>query len=101
MLDELRSSWSRDMTWDDISVFCQLMTEERQKIKEARGIKPARMNCKCGGRMVLAPISIRSLLFALRRVERIDDAELKKLDREWGKYRRANGLDAYGKRPES
>ncbi|MFO7738901.1 MAG: endonuclease NucS [Desulfatiglandaceae bacterium] len=57
------------------------------------------MTCKeCGGRMELPPISIRTALFALRKIGAVDEAGFKKLDREWGKHRKANGLDAYGNR---
>ena len=60
------------------------------------------MTCKkCGGRMVLPPVSIRSALFVLRKINAIDESEFKKLNREWGKHRKANGLDACGNRPES
>ena len=102
MLNELRAGWSRDMTWENLAVLCQHLTAERHKIRKARGIKPPRTSCKkCGGQMVLPPLSIRSALFALRKIDAIDEAEFKSLDREWGKYRKANGLDAYGNRPES
>jgi len=46
--------------------------------------------------MVLAPISIRSALFALRKLSVIDDDQLKILERDWNKYRKVNDLDAYG-----
>ena len=102
MLEDLKSHWSRDMTWTGLAVFCHDMTEKRQRIKEARNIGPPRMTCKkCGGRMVLPPISIRSALFALRKINAIDESEFKRLDREWGKHRRENGLDARGSRPKS
>ena len=102
LLDDLKSYWSNDITWEELAVFCRYMTEKRQKIKEARGIRLPRMTCrKCGGRMVLPPISIRSALFALRKAEVIDESEFRKLDREWAKHRKANGLDAYGNKPES
>ncbi|MDY0167371.1 MAG: hypothetical protein RBS80_12555 [Thermoguttaceae bacterium] len=102
MLDELKARWSRDMAWEDLAVLCRRLTGERHKIREARGIKPLRTRCKeCGGQMVLPPLSIRSALFALRKINAIDEAEFKSLDREWGKYRKAHGLDAYGNRPES
>jgi len=66
MLEDLKSYWSTDWSWRGFSVFCEAMTEKRQKIMEARGIKPARMYCKeCGSQMVLLPISIRSALFAI------------------------------------
>jgi hypothetical protein len=100
MLADLKSHWSSDMTWEGLAVFCHDMTEKRQRIKEANGINPPRMACKqCGGRMVLRPISIRSALFALRKINAVDEAEFQKLDREWGKHRKAHGLDAFGNRP--
>lgn len=102
MLDDLMSHWSSEMTWDELAVFCRSMTEKRQIIRESRGIKPPRTRCKkCGGGMVLPPISIRSALFALRKIGAVDEAGFKKLDREWNRHRKTNGLDAYGNRPES
>ena len=101
MLEDLKSHWTEEMTWEDLAAFCRSMTEKRQKIKDARGIKPLRMSCgKCGGQMEIPPISIRSALFALRKINVIGESDVKKLDREWGKYRKTNGLDAYGNRPE-
>ena len=97
MLEDLKSYWSTDWSWRGFSVFCEAMTEKRQKIKEVRGIKPARMHCKeCGGQMVLLPISIRSALFALRKIGVIDDNDFKRYEKEWAKFRKANSLDSYG-----
>jgi hypothetical protein len=97
MLEDLKSFWSTDWSWGGILVFCEAMTEKRKKIMENRGIKPARMYCKvCGGQMVLPPISIRSALFALRKIGVIDDNEFKKHEKEWAKYRKVNFLDSYG-----
>lgn len=77
------------------------MTEKRHSIREVRGIKPARMSCKkCGGQVVLAPVSIRFALFALRTIGAADKVGFKELDREWTRHRKLNGLDAYGSRPE-
>ena len=102
MLDDLKTHWSSNMTWEELAVFCRHMTEKRQTIRESRGIKSPRTTCKkCGGRMVLPPISIRSALFALRKTGVVEEDAFQKLDREWTKYRKANGLDAYGQRTES
>jgi hypothetical protein len=46
--------------------------------------------------MELAPITIRSLLFALRKCERINEEELARLDEEWKKQRKRHKLDACG-----
>lgn len=102
MLEDLKSHWSSDMTWEELAIFCHDMTEKRRRIKAARNIGPSRMTCKkCGGSMMLPPVSIRSALFALRKINAIDESEFKRLDREWGKHRKANGLDACGNRPTS
>ena len=102
MLEDLESRWSNEMTWEELTVFCRDMTEKRQKIKEARNIRPLRMNCnECGGQMEVPPVSIRSVLFALRKINAIDESEFKKLDREWCKHRKAHGLNAYGNSPET
>jgi hypothetical protein len=96
MLEDLRSYWSTDWSWKGFAVFCEAMTEKRQTIKKAKGIGPAGTCKKCGSKLTLAPISIRSALFALRKIAVIDDDELKKYDKEWAKFRRSNSLDSYG-----
>ena len=102
MLADLKAKWSSDMTWGELAAFCHDMTEKRQRIRGDRSIKPIRKAChECGGSMVPPPISIRSALFALRKINVIDEPEFKKLDREWSKYRKANNLDAYGNSQES
>lgn len=97
MLEDLRQYWGDEPSWENLAVFCQCMTEKREKIKKARRIKPHVTVCRnCGSKNVLPPISIRSALFALKKIGVIDEVEFKKLDREWSKHRVANGLDAYG-----
>ncbi len=103
ILADLKQRWlSHEMTWDELSVFCREMTEQRQKIKEARNIKNSWGSCKtCGGKLSLGPISIRSALFALRKTGVIDDDRLKSLDRDWNGHRKTNSLDAYGNKDMS
>jgi hypothetical protein len=96
MLDDLKSYWSTDWSWKGFAVFCEAMTEKRHAIKKASNIGPP-STCKgCGSAMELLPVSIRSALFALRKIEMIDEAEFKKFDKEWAKYKKANSLDSYG-----
>ena len=103
MLADLKQRWlSHEMTWDDLAIFCRQMTEQRQKIKESRNIKTSWGSCKsCGGKLVLPQVSIRSVLFALRKMGVIDDDRLKNLDRDWNRHRKTNGLDAYGDKDKS
>ncbi len=97
MLDELRQQWSGEISWEELAAFCHRMTEKRARIKQLRGIGPLKATCnKCGGNMVLPPISIRSALFALQKIAVIDEAARKKLERDWNRYRKENELDAYG-----
>jgi hypothetical protein len=103
MLADLRQRWlSHEMTWDELAVLCRLMTEQRNRIKEQRNIKPSPGTCKvCGGKLVLPSTSIRSVLFALRKTGVIDDDHFKTLERNWKKHRKMNGLDAYGNKSKS
>ncbi len=102
MLDDLKAYWVTDWSWKGFAVFCEAMTEKRKQIKDSRSIKPPRMTCsKCGGQVELLPISIRSALFALRKIKLINEAEFKKLEKEWAKFRKSNILDPYGNRLET
>ena len=45
--------------------------------------------------------SIRSALFALRKMAVIDNDRLKSLDKDWNRYRKKTGLNAYGNKDKS
>ncbi|MEI6211844.1 MAG: hypothetical protein WCR06_09490 [bacterium] len=40
-------------------------------------------------------------MFALRKAALISDAQMKELDRDWSRYRKAHALDAYGHKTEA
>ena len=46
--------------------------------------------------MSIPPISIRSALFALKKLNLVSEVEFKKLDRNWIRYRNEHDLNAYG-----
>ena len=97
MLDELKRFWSSKTSWEEAIVFCRRMTEYRTKIEKAKRIKPLRIHCKgCGESIPRPPISVRSCLFTLLKINVIDDKEFVRLDQEWKKYGRKNRLDGYG-----
>lgn len=52
-------------------------------------------SCKQRHPAKLLDISPRSALFALRKLDIVSDDEMKKLDRDWAKYRKQKQLDAY------
>lgn len=96
---ELEQFWDPEISWKLMIRFCQQMTEFRVQIKKSKGIKPVKFSCPaCGGKhtMSLPPISIRSALFALRKLELVSDAEFKEHNRSWARFRKDNDLDAYG-----
>ncbi len=99
MLDELTRAWRAGMDWEALAELCKRMTEMRRSIRRARGIKGPKTRCKCCGEVGDgggARISIRSAIFALKKVGVLDDIGLRSLDRRWQRHRKARGLDAYG-----
>jgi hypothetical protein len=101
MIEALRARWYRGISWEEVSAFVEAMQRMRDEIRASRNIKPVRMLCKKCGQYTLATppkVSIRSLLFALKKAGLVSDAEFKDLDKEWKKYRSANQLDLYGRK---
>ena len=100
MLSELKDAWSHQMTWEECANFCHKMTIFRKLIWKERNIKPARTWCNnCQEYHDNRPpdISVRSMLFTLKKLNIIDHHEFTKLDKSWKKYRKVSNLDAYGK----
>jgi hypothetical protein len=103
MLDELQKQWSKTLSWEECGLLCDRMTDARTKLKLAKGLKGPMMHCRhCNAvhEMRLAPITIRSLLFALRNQGVLSDPELTQLDSAWRRYRAKHRLDGCGKRRE-
>jgi len=106
MIEELKRTWSRAMTWKDLADFCERMTEKRKRIREERGIQPPKMRCnQCGGSLLpmadVSGISIRSALFILKNNGVITEDEFKEIDKSWMKHKKKNGLDAYGRKSKA
>ena len=96
---KLIKKWHPDINQENKDQ-CDEMTKKRGRIRAEKGIQPVRSWCpNCQGYRNMQPpsISIRSLIFALKKINMINDAEFKKLDSEWKKYKRDNNLNAYGK----
>ena len=101
MLADLKQHWHPGMPWDDVIAFCNRMTATRKELAISRGIKPPMMKChRCGtrGRAAYPTISVRSLIFALQKIEAISETELKEIDRDWKRHQRKNSLDGYGRK---
>jgi len=104
MLDELRSTWSRAMTWEELADFCGRMTEKRKEIRRMRDIQPPRRRCsKCKqvSKADISSVSIRSALFALKNNGIVTDAEFKEPDKSWTSHKTKHDLDPYGRKVET
>jgi hypothetical protein len=55
-------------------------------------------HCKEIREMIPGPVTIRSVLFALRKRGLLTDEELKQMDVEWRRYRSKHRLDGYGRK---
>ena len=100
MLEELSSAWSRSMPWEDLARLCDRLTERRRAIRMSRGILPPRTRCpNCGtvSRADITGITIRSAIFALKKIGAVDDEEFGELDRSWRRHRAKKRLDAFGR----
>jgi hypothetical protein len=100
MIETLKNWWTFETTWPECSEFCKKMTSVRENIRKDRNIKPSLFFCKqCQEYHYasLPPISIRSMLFTLKKIGTINDSQFKELDKNWKKYKKENDLDPYGK----
>jgi hypothetical protein len=101
MLEVLAAAWSPTTTWDELVDLCGRLTDLRTELRQSRGILGPLMKCpKCGSvsRGDIKGVSIRSALFALRKVGAVSDFDFQRLERDWKKYRAARGLDSLGKK---
>ena len=99
MIEELGSTWSKSMGWEEMIAFCARMTTLRLEIRRARGLRPPLTRCsRCGSesRSDIEGVSVRSALFALRKNGIITEAERKELDKSWMKHKAQHGLDYLG-----
>lgn len=99
----LRAGWNPQMSWPDVVALRQTLQAELTDYRSRRGILPPTFRCwKCGSVTPGKPplISVRALLLALRRFGIESDDRVREREREWKRYRAANGLDRYGQAAE-
>jgi len=101
MLDELQETWSRSLRWEEYLSICDRMTTIRTRIRQERGVKGPKMFCRhCQEvhEMNLGPVTIRSVLLALRKKGLLTEEELRQRDTEWRRYRSKHPLDGSGRK---
>ena len=96
---KLSNKWKEGMSWKQCSVFCASMTKYRNQLRNEKKIKSAMIFCKnCGTHHAIEPlpISIRSMLVALKKISKINNDQFKELERSWKKHQKEFNLDNYG-----
>jgi len=100
MISMLKTEWNPSMSWEEIISFRDRLNKTLQEIRTTRNIRSPMIWCpKCQARHRSAPpkISVRALILALGRFQVVDEAQVKKIEKEWKKYRKDHKLDLYGK----
>jgi hypothetical protein len=100
MVEELEKRWSRSLRWEEYSGLCDRLTEMRTQLRRERGVKNPRMFCPhCNEihEMIPGPVTIRSVLFALRKRRLLTGEEMEQMDVEWRRYRAKHRLDGVGR----
>jgi|GEM_PF-698761 len=88
MLAALQERWHEGMGWTECEALCGELTSLRARIQEDRGIKPPQMfcrNCQAYHEMKNQDVSVRALLFALKKVGAVGESEMASLDKAWQK----------------
>jgi len=99
MKEELKIKWNSSLPWDECIKLCHDAYAMRTRLREEKGIKDPRMLCKKCGKLTharLPSITLRSMLFELKKNGILDDDSLKSKDKEWKKYQRKHKLDGNG-----
>lgn len=78
---------------------CRSLDTMLQNTRSERNILTPMMRCpNCGavGRQAEPRVSVRATILALSRFKIASRDVTRKLEKEWAKYRKLNGLDLYG-----
>lgn len=92
------------MSLPSLIALCSKVDGMLQRIRHERHIVPPIIRCrKCGitGRAAEPRVSVRAVILAAARFDIASPTAVKRLEKEWAKYRVQDGLDLYPKRFES
>ena len=106
MVDVLRAEWRPKMSWGEIIALRDQVYDMLTDIRQSRNIQPVTTSklCPCCDKpMVLGAsgVSVRAMIFSLKRFGIADEADVKLLEKGWNKHRRETGLDLNGKAPHN
>ena len=101
MVEVLREEWSTTKSVTEWIELTSRLDEMLQRIRAERGILPPKFRCPhCGSYDRSAPthVSVRAAILCIGRFEIAPPDVVKNLERDWKRYQRANGLDAYARK---
>ncbi len=99
MIDELRDQWHAALPFPALIELCGSLDTMLHKIRSERKILTPIMRCRCCGleaRQSEPRVSVRATILALSRFGIASRDVTKRLEKDWAKYRKLNGLDLYG-----
>jgi len=100
MVARLEREWGEAMSFAALIGLRDALDTMLQQIRSERHISSPFFTCpKCArrGRVAAPRVSVRAMILALGRFGIATPAKIKRLEREWAKYRDQEGLDLYGK----
>ena len=103
MVTALRRQWHEAMSFTEMVKLRDQLEALLRSIRSERNIQPPLMKCtKCGKMEPAAEprVSVRAMILSLSRSGIAMQTEVRRLEKEWKKYQRENGLDIYGKARE-
>ena len=104
MIEDLRSRWREDMSFDAIVELREGLDAMLQGIRSERHIPPPVVKCpQCGrvGEGDAPHVSVRAMILSLLRFGIAAAGPTYALEKRWAAYRKENSLDLYGKGPAS
>jgi hypothetical protein len=100
MVEALRTRWRAGQPLNEVIALRDQLDAMLHQIRAERHIHPPVVRCpKCGhvGQAAEPEVSVRAMILSLGRFGIASAAEVKALEKCWGRYRTEKGLDLNGK----
>jgi len=100
----LNKEWKPTISWDAMILLPDRLNGTLHEIRMTRQIKTPMIwcpTCKQRHRAAQPTLSVRAMILALVRSNVTHEPEVKKLEKDWARYRKEHRLDLYGKPEKS
>jgi hypothetical protein len=99
MIDVLRTEWTPGISWMDMIALRDRLENMLHLIRDNRTIKSPTFFCpNCNEYHATAhpKVSVRAMILSLNRFNIAPSEDVKRIEKEWAKYRKDRNLDLYG-----